>query len=129
MPLQRLDHFLVIAADLEATRDFYTDVLGLTVGPRPPFAFPGYWLYAGEHAVVHLADRRRQSDTAGGSGALDHVAFSATGIAAMLERLRAHGIEPRRRTVPGQGLHQLFVRDPNGVSIELNFAATERLPD
>ena len=119
MPLQRLDHFLVVADDLEATRAFYTDVLGLAVGPRPPFAFPGYWLYAGEQAVVHLADRRREG------GALDHVAFAATDLADMLERLRAHGIDAKHRRVPDRDLQQLFLRDPNGVTIELTFGGEQ----
>ena len=129
MSIRRLDHYLVIAADLEKTRAFYTDVLGLRVGPRPPFDFPGYWLYAGETAVVHLADASREgqgSDT-GGTGALDHVAFAASGLATMLASLGKHGIVPRQRTVPGQGLHQLFVRDPDGVTIELNFPASEHV--
>ena len=56
MSIARLDHYLVLAEDLEATRDFYTEVLGLEVGPRPPFGFVGYWLYAAGHACVHLAD-------------------------------------------------------------------------
>ena len=56
MPLQNLNHILVLARDLEATRDFYVNVLGLRVGPRPPFKFPGHWLYLGDKAVVHLAE-------------------------------------------------------------------------
>ena len=94
VPLQRLDHCLVIAEDLEATRAFYTDALGLTVGPRPPFRFAGYWLYAGDVAVVHLADRQRAGAATadGGTGPLDHVAFAATGLAETIERLRANGV-------------------------------------
>ena len=57
MPITHLEHFLVLTDDIEATRDFYRDVLGLTVGPRPPLPFTGYWLYAGGAPCVHIAER------------------------------------------------------------------------
>ena len=66
MPLQNLNHFLVLTRDLEATRDFYVDVLGLEDGDRPPFAFDGHWIYLGDRAVIHVAElgdylKRRRS--------------------------------------------------------------------
>ena len=124
MPLRNLNHLLVLAQDLEATRDFYVDVLELTVGPRPPFAFPGYWLYLGDRAVVHLAQRGGEGGRAD-TGPIDHVAFEATGLADMVARLDRRAIAHRHRKVPGQGLHQVFLQDPNGVTIELNFPAAE----
>lgn len=129
--LRNLNHFLVLARDLEATRDFYVEVLGLRDGERPPFKFPGYWLYLGEQAVVHLAARDGYGDASGaeredgGTGAIDHVAFEAAGRAEVEARLEARGLPVRHREVPGLGLHQIFVKDPNGVTIELNFRATE----
>ena len=88
MPLSRLDHVLVLAEDIEATRDFYRDALGLEVGDRPPLGFPGYWLYAEGVPCVHVADRDSftahaaelgipASAPALGTGAIDHLAFSA----------------------------------------------------
>ncbi len=139
-----LNHFSIRTADLESSRRFYADVLGLTVGPRPDFPFPGTWMYRGDHgdvanAVVHLIgiDRdgakgltqylgdREQTEPAG-SGAVDHIAFFADGLAATLAHLRAQGVAHRERTVPSIGLHQVFVTDPCGVVIELNFAASEK---
>jgi catechol 2,3-dioxygenase-like lactoylglutathione lyase family enzyme len=129
VPLRNLNHLLVVADDLEATRAFYEEVLGLNVGPRPPFGFPGYWLYLGDRAVVHLAKRGAErggpSNGAGGTGAIDHIAFEATGLKDMVARLERHAVALQHRKVPGQGLHQVFVRDPNGVRIELNFPAAE----
>jgi catechol 2,3-dioxygenase-like lactoylglutathione lyase family enzyme len=129
MPLQNLNHFLVLAEDLDATRDFYVDVLGLEVGKRPSFKIPGYWLYLGDHAVVHLASKdpsgAGESAGDGGTGAIDHIAFEASGLADMTARLEARGIPVRQRVVPGLGLHQLFIQDPNGVTIELNYPASE----
>lgn len=138
-----LNHFSIRTADLEASRRFYADVLGLTVGPRPAFAFPGLWMYRGDHgdannAAVHLIGIEREEPQGlqrypgergeaapSGSGAVDHVAFCADGLAAMQAHLRRLGIAFRERTVPSVGLHQLFLTDPCGVVIELNYAATE----
>ena len=52
-----VDHFLVLTDDIDATRDFWCDALGLEVGERPPLEFPGYWLYAGGVPCVHVAER------------------------------------------------------------------------
>lgn len=139
-----LNHFSIRTADLEASRRFYADVLGLTVGPRPDFPFPGLWMYRGYHgdtanAVVHIigidpSDREglkkylgdREESSLAGTGAIDHVAFFSDGLAEMLDRLRRLGVGFRERTVPSLGLHQVFVDDPCGVVVELNFAAAEK---
>ena len=139
-----LNHFSIRTTDLEASRRFYADVLGLTVGPRPDFPFPGLWMYRGDHAdvanaVVHLIGIDRDDpqglkqylgdrDVAAlkGSGALDHIAFFADGLAGMLAHLRAQAVVFRERTVPSIGLHQLFLDDPCGIMIELNYAASEK---
>ncbi len=132
MPLQNLNHYLVVTDDLEATRAFYVDVLGLSVGDRPPFSFPGLWLYLGDRAVVHVAQRDESRghmtvppNTGVRTGAVDHIAFEGTGHAEMTARLQARGITARQRTVPDLGLRQIFVTDPNGVKIELNYPASE----
>ena len=139
-----LNHFSIRTLDLEATRAFYERVLGLTVGPRPPFPFPGLWMYSGDHgsvanAVVHIIGMDpndpeglkgylgdRDVSSLKGSGAVDHVAFFADGLAGMLRRLKGLGVPVRERTVPAIGLHQLFLDDPNGVVVELNYPAAEK---
>jgi catechol 2,3-dioxygenase-like lactoylglutathione lyase family enzyme len=138
-----LSHFSIRTLDLEATRAFYERVLGMSAGPRPNFPFPGYWMYAGERreladAVVHIIgiDRNdpaglqkylgdRDASALQGTGALDHVAFFATGLATMRSHLRELQVPMRERTVPSLGLHQIFVDDPNGVVVELNYPAAE----
>jgi catechol 2,3-dioxygenase-like lactoylglutathione lyase family enzyme len=124
VPLKNLNHLLVLAQDLEATRDFYADVLGLEVGPRPSFKSPGYWLYLGDQAVVHLANKDSDSETTG-TGPIDHVAFEATGLKEMIARLEELAISVRHHKVPDLDLHQVFIHDPNGVKIELNYPASE----
>ena len=127
MTVERLDHCTVMTSDLEATRRFYVDVLGLVDGARPPFKVAGAWLYGGGQPIVHLVVR----DHAGGgsTGAFDHIAFRGSGLAGFVARLRDRGVEHSLHTVPDLGLRQIFVADPNGVSIEINFAADEPLPD
>lgn len=139
----QLNHFSIRTLDLEASRRFYTEVLGLTVGPRPNFPFPGLWIYSGSHdsyanAVVHiigidlndpeglkqyLGDRDLASLK--GTGTVDHIAFFATGRADMLARLKSQGVAFREREVPTLGLHQIFLEDPSQVTIELNYPAQE----
>lgn len=137
MPVSHLEHFLIQTADLKATRDWYVDVLGFREGPHPDFKFPVVWLYLGDTDVVHLteggknvSDNRKaylgqQSDAVHGSGVVDHVAFRCTGLRQMMEHLRDRGVEFSKRMVSDQGLFQLFLLDPNGVKVELNFANAE----
>ena len=145
MAISKLSHYSIRTLDLEATRRFYTEVLGFSVGPRPPFKFPGLWLYNGSHdsydnAVVHiigidpndpqgLKDYLGDRDTAslqGGTGTFDHIAFAATGLESMLQQLKKKNVPHRERAVPNLNLHQVFLDDPSGVVIELNYPATEQ---
>ena len=127
MAIDALDHFTLVPADLDASRRFYVEALGLREGDRPPFAFPGAWLYCGAVPVVHLIGDRGPGATA--TGPIDHVAFRASGLAEIVARLDARGVRYALRTVPGSGLRQLFVHDPDGVKVEINFAALEALPE
>jgi len=91
-------------------------------GPRPPFNFPGAWLYSAGHPVLHLndisqTDRHQHAD----SGVIDHVAFSSRGFAAMKQHLTGKGVSFRVNQVPNSTRWQIFLRDPNNVEIELNF--------
>jgi len=134
--VSELEHVLVLSDDIDRTRDFYEQALGLRAGDRPPFPFTGYWLYAGERPCLHIAGRasyRRHALTlglavaeqAGGAdgvaaGPVDHIAFRAADYDAVTARLAAAGIEPVRNDVPGGGPRQLFFGDPDGLRIEIN---------
>ena len=132
MPLLKIEHFLVLSDDIDRTRDFYRDVLGLRDGFRPDLGFPGYWLYAGDVPCIHIAEWKSYavwtkevgipiSTRAASTGAVDHIAFNASGFDEMRARLKSHGIEPSENLLDEIGLRQLFFYDPNGVPIELNF--------
>jgi hypothetical protein len=107
------------------------------VGPSPDFKFPVYWLYIGDRDVLHLtqggknvSDNRmkylgQSSQATEGSGVIDHIGFRATGLEATIEKLKSLDIEFKERQVDDQGLYQLFLFDPNGVKVELNFSASE----
>jgi catechol 2,3-dioxygenase-like lactoylglutathione lyase family enzyme len=130
MPLHGLNHFTICPQDLEKTRAFYVDVLGLEVGHRPPLDFPGYWLWSAGQPTVHLIGMRAQDQAkppraAGATGLLDHVAFTASGLGEIRARLRRAGIDFEERVLPRVHNTQLFFHDPDGVSIELNFPAHE----
>lgn len=143
MPVGKLDHYSIRTPEVEASRRFYTEVMGFAVGFRPPFKFPGIWLYNGAQypettGVVHIIgidpnDPQGLKDYLGdrditslqGTGTVDHMAFVATGLADMRARLQNHGIAFRERTVPSLGIHQVFFEDPSGVTLELNYPAAE----
>lgn len=122
MPLKALQHINIRCADVEAAREFYADLLGLTAGPRPPFASFGYWLYLGEQPVVHLVQKPQgEAAAAPANGALDHVAFACADLEETRRALRERGIGFREAVVPRDQTVQIFVRDPDGVPLELNF--------
>jgi catechol-2,3-dioxygenase len=126
MPVKSFNHFN-LRADRELLgklRDFYVNVVGLKVGPRPQFTFNGYWLYTGDLAVLHLVEAL-DAPGAGHTrqGTFDHVAFSCTGLADFETHLGRTGVTYRRSQVPGTNIVQLFVKDPSGNGVELNFAS------
>ena len=127
MAISGLDHITLNTADVDASRGFYVDILGLRDGDRPPFDSPGAWLYSGDQPIIHLV--AGHGDGSASTGAVDHVALRAKGLAGMITRLAAAGIAHETFTVPGLGLKQIFMRDPDGVRIELTFDASEVFPD
>ena len=120
MPLRNLEHINVYCADLDRSRTFYAEVLGLEDGARPNFGIPGAWLYLGDRPVVHLVGGR-QGEAPLKTGPFDHIAFEASDFQAMRSTLQAQGLDFQENDVPDFKIRQLFVRDPDGVRIELNF--------
>ena len=138
MALKTFEHVLILADDVDKTKNFYVDILGLNVGYRPDFPFKGFWLYLKDNpkaACIHLAMRKqdtgqdyyigKKDDVTSGSGAIDHVAFNADDIESMKAKLDKVSIEYTHRKIPDFPLEQLFIMDPDGVKVELNYATTE----
>ena len=126
MSVGTLDHFNIRTRKLDDTVRFYEDVMGLEKGPRPNFAFPGAWMYSEGKAVVHIVDISKTDEAQKpDSGVVHHVAFASRGFDAMRERLSSKKMPFDARQVPGGDLWQIFVDDPNGVMIELNYEAAK----
>ena len=131
MGVQALEHVTIRCAQRQRTRDFYVELLGLTEGARPDFPFRGHWLYLGGVPVIHLVEAADSGGAWGreivlpdpdqGTGAFDHVAFQGDDFEALRTRLTEAGLTFRERVVPGGRLKQLFVPDPEGVLVEINF--------
>ena len=120
MPIQGLDHINIHTSRNKETLQFYTELLDFKEGFRPPFDFPGAWLYAGGRAVIHLVER--QGVPEGIDNPVDHVAFEAQGFEQTCNQLESSGYPFRTADVPKTKIRQIFLVDPNGVKLELNFS-------
>lgn len=139
MPLTDLNHYFVRANNLEKTKQFYCDVLQLSEMPRPEFAFPGHWLgrdgkiwvHMGPHGIphadVHYKGSPKDAATSN-SGVVDHIAFGARDPDEFRDRLTALKCDWWARGFEKFNLFQIFVRDPDGLTIELNFFDMKTMP-
>ncbi len=123
--IHAMNHFTVLSDDLDRTLDFYVRMLGLEAGPRPDLGFPGAWLYASGKAVLHVVAGRPLPESR--SGVIDHMAFSARGLADVKKRFDAGGVEYTLRRQAGAGTWQLFCFDPSGARVELDFDPAETI--
>jgi catechol 2,3-dioxygenase-like lactoylglutathione lyase family enzyme len=120
MTVKLLHHVNIHTPDLAGTIDFYVDVIGLTKGERPTtIGRPGAWLYCGDRPVIHLneVEQGRRSDT----GVIDHVAFETEGYDDVAAKLTRRGVPFQTKELSDFRIRQIFVHDPNGVKLELNF--------
>ncbi len=123
MPLTSLDHVNIRTKNLPEMVRFYEEVVGLRAGERPPFSFPGAWLYCGDRAALHLMGPAEEETAA--VGQIDHFAFMASGLSDFIANLEKRNIEYATRTIPELGNTQVNVRDPDGNRIEIQFLANE----
>jgi catechol 2,3-dioxygenase-like lactoylglutathione lyase family enzyme len=123
MTVHAMNHFTILAEDLDKTCAFYRDLLGFEVGYRPAMGFPGAWLYAKDHAILHVIAGKPLPNPR--RGVLDHMAFSATNLAQTTARLNARGVRYDLGRQTETGTWQLFFQDPNGAMVELDFDASE----
>jgi catechol 2,3-dioxygenase-like lactoylglutathione lyase family enzyme len=133
MPVTELNHYLLVARNLEKTKDFYQNVLGMEIASeRPDFGFPGYWLKIGDAICVHLASQapnrirdqfllKKHPKGTNGSGSVDHIAFLAEDPNEVRDRIQRKKVAMHFRSFPDAKLFQIFLKDPDDVTIELNF--------
>ena len=141
MKIKKLDHVSIATDQLEDTKKFYCDLLGLKVGHRPKLKSSGYWLYSGEEAIIHLVetgsnldrkialfDDKKNARSLGNleltdlseTGMDDHIAMTVEESAGLVNFMKENKIAFWDRLLADRELYQVFVRDPNGVIIELN---------
>src|SRR5262245_51460231 len=124
MPIGRLEHVNVRTANLDAMIDWYARVLGMKPGWRPPFKFPGAWLYCGDQPAVHLVGVQEHPKPEGALR-LEHFAFSATGLVDLVKRMKTEKVPYDPIRVPGSNELQINVHDPDGNHIHIDFSAAE----
>ena len=127
LPIQSVNHIARVTHNLEASLAFYRDVLGFRAIRRPNFSFPGAWLYVNGRAVLHIIGGRNVPDPP--AGVIDHMAFSASDLGAAIDRIQARGLPFEIRKQVGSGIWQIFVDDPDGAKVELDFDPSESLPE
>lgn len=123
MPLERLDHVNLRTSKLDAMVEWYGRALGMVSGARPPFPFPGAWLYAGDHPAVHLVGV--DDEPAAVEPKIEHFALTATGLSEFVSNLQDAGIEYRAARVPGFGILQINLFDVDGNHIHVDFSPEE----
>jgi catechol 2,3-dioxygenase-like lactoylglutathione lyase family enzyme len=114
-----LDHVNIRTRDLDASAQFYADVLGLRVGDPPAMVSrdQARWLFdTSDRPIIHL---RRFEQAHGIDGPVDHVALRCSGKAEVIERLIARGVD--YKAFDGADRTVIFTSDPHGVALELNF--------
>lgn len=126
MPATAMNHFTILTDNVEGTLAFYADMLDLHAGARPPFKFPGAWLYArgGNDPILHVIGGRQKDVLV--KGVIDHMAFTGNNLPGMIDKLKARGIEYDLRRLPEYGTWQLFFHDINDAKIEIDFDRTEQ---
>lgn len=124
MTITAFDHVNVRTANLDAMIAFYEDVLGMSGGKRPDFAFPGAWMYLGDQPLIHLVGVGEKPQAAG-NVTLEHFAFRATGLSEFRRKLDARGLAYRLDRVPGFPIVQVNFHDPDGNHIHVDFDLAE----
>ena len=102
-------------------RDFYCHVVGLTEGFRPAFERFGFWLYIGNKDVLHLITPKEGDERSPRKSSFDHIAFKTDNYESVLQKLKSLHIPFEEKSIPGMSAHQIFLRDPAGNRVELNF--------
>ncbi|MCP5246591.1 MAG: VOC family protein [Burkholderiales bacterium] len=128
MKIEGMNHFTVLSSDLEKTKAFYIQILGLHEGYRPPMESTGAWLYTDnqDHSILHIMAERPMPESA--PGVIDHMAFTTTDLQSTIDTLKQQGIQYKLNRMKALGVWQLFFHDPDGAKIELDFSADEPAP-
>jgi catechol 2,3-dioxygenase-like lactoylglutathione lyase family enzyme len=132
MAVSTLDHVNISSCCLPETIAFYTELLGMEArAPMGGDMAKAAWIYAADgRPVIHVGARPEGVDFLGeaasevpvsGSGVVHHIALACTDYAGTRARLESSGHKLRFSDLPRIALRQIFIHDPNGILVELNF--------
>jgi catechol 2,3-dioxygenase-like lactoylglutathione lyase family enzyme len=129
MAISELNHINIRTDKMEETKDFFVDVVGLSIGFRPDFDSHGYWLYCDDVAIVHLSlsdpDGDPRTVASGHGEGLDHIGLAAHDLSGTEQTLAANDVTYKKCLAGGGRLVQVFFHDPNGVQVELAFQSVD----
>jgi catechol 2,3-dioxygenase-like lactoylglutathione lyase family enzyme len=117
--MPRLDHINIHVVDGPRMVKFLETVLEAREGPRPPFDFPGHWVYVGDEPAIHLTVVERRGDFP--PGIVNHVAFGVYDFEEARARIESAGYPYRLTGIPGTGIGQFFVEGPEGILVEIQY--------
>jgi catechol 2,3-dioxygenase-like lactoylglutathione lyase family enzyme len=119
--IDSLDHVTIITKDLNETKKFYINILGMEIDDnRPPFDFDGVWLSINKRAIVHIIVKKNHDTDHSFMPTLDHIAFKANNIENIKKKLKENNITYNEKLTPDNKIAQIFIKDPNGIKIELS---------
>ena len=118
----KLNHILVLTTDLEIMSHFWTEVIGLSLGDRPPFPFKGAWFYSEGKPLIHVAE---QNNINSNGGAIAHLALEGADYQILISTLKMHDVSYTEKDVPLSGERQVFVSGPDGLIVEMMFPLGE----
>jgi catechol 2,3-dioxygenase-like lactoylglutathione lyase family enzyme len=138
MGIEGFDHYTVRAKNYVTTRRFYEETLGIHTEDRPGATIPAALVFIGGQAMIHLFQagddleaifaRLTPPDEEAATwatGRMHHIALRATDLPEMRERLLAAGVPFTERTIAAMDKHLIVCKDPDGVELEIQFAAVE----
>ena len=126
----KFDHIALRCADTEKVKSFFTEIIGLTVGYRPPFPFPGFWLYAEEKAVLHLFDRNtnflkngqiHQDLVSPENNIVDHIALWCDDYQKIMTKIQKNNLNFSETITPDSNIKQVFIQAPENLIVEIDF--------
>jgi catechol 2,3-dioxygenase-like lactoylglutathione lyase family enzyme len=123
MEIKLLEHVNLRTTNVARLQKWYTRILGLKKGYRPPFGVKGAWMYAGNFPIVHL--REAEGPPQAPDPRMEHFAMRASGLKTFLDRLESWRIPYTPLRVPELRILQINITDPDGNNMHIDFPPDE----
>lgn len=123
MAIKMLEHVNIRTMRIAEVEEWYATLLGLEKGYRPPFENKGVWLYANDIPIIHLVEG--SGEYTNHNVKMEHFALRATGLKSFLDRLKERGVPFETVRVPEIRILQVYISDPDGNNMHIDFSADE----